>query len=133
MTERDVEFLRRAMRLAMNGRGSSEPNPSVGCVIVKDDRVIGEGFTAPFGGPHAEPRAIASVTESPAGATAYVSLEPCCHTNKKTPPCAPRLIEAKIARVVVGCLDPNPDVDGKGLAMLREAGVHIDRAAPALE
>lgn len=121
------------MRLSMNGRGSTEPNPSVGCVIVKDDRIIGEGFTAPFGGPHAEPRALESCTESPAGATAYVTLEPCCHTNKKTPPCAPRVIEAKIARVVIGCLDPNPDVDGKGIEMLRSAGIVVDRAPGPLE
>ncbi|MBC8105273.1 MAG: bifunctional diaminohydroxyphosphoribosylaminopyrimidine deaminase/5-amino-6-(5-phosphoribosylamino)uracil reductase RibD [Anaerolineae bacterium] len=133
MNDRDQYLLRHAMRLAINGRGSTEPNPSVGCVIVKSDRVIGEGFTAPFGGPHAEPRALASCIESPNGATAFASLEPCCHANKKTPPCAPRLIEAKIARVVVGCLDPNPDVDGKGVAMLRGAGIIVDRATPELE
>jgi len=133
MTGRDIEFIRRAMRLSMNGRGATEPNPSVACVIVKDDRVIGEGFTAPFGGPHAEPRALDSCTESTAGATAYVTLEPCCHTNKKTPPCVPRLIDAKIARVVVGCLDPNPNVDGKGVAMLREAGIVVDCVAGELE
>src|SRR4029434_7217072 len=121
----DHEMLRRAIRLAMNGRGRVEPNPMVGCVIVKDGRVIGEGYHAQFGGPHAEPTALASCTEPPAGATAYVTLEPCCHTNKKTPPCAPRLIEAKIARVVVGAVDPNPDVDGKGIAMLRAAGIDV--------
>src|SRR3954471_14898489 len=115
MDDRDIMFLRRALRLAMNGRGTTEPNPPVGCVIVKTGHIIGEGFTQPFGGAHAEPTALASCKESPAGATAYVSLEPCCHTNKKTPPCAPRLIEAKIARAVVGCLDPNPDVNGKGI------------------
>src|SRR6478752_3754428 len=104
----------------------------VGCVIVKDGRVIGEGFHARFGEAHAEPNALASCTESPRGATAYVTLEPCCHTNKKTPPCAPRLIEAGIARVVIGCLDPNPDVDGKGVAMLRAAGIEVNAAPPAL-
>src|SRR3954471_24442531 len=128
-------FLRRAIRLAMNGRGRVEPNPMVGCVIVgPDGRVLGEGWHDQFGGPHAEPNAraaCAAAGESPAGATAYVPLEPCCHTNKKTPPCAPRLIEAKLARVVVGCLDPNPDVNGKGIAMLRAAG--IDVVAPVLE
>src|SRR3954468_11769749 len=132
MNELDKQFLRRAMRLAMNGRGTTEPNPSVGCVIVRDGRVIGEGYTQPFGGAHAEPQALAACTESPAGATAYVTLEPCCHTNKKTPPCVPRLIEAKIARVVVACLDPNPDVDGKGLTMLRDAGIVVDRASESL-
>src|SRR3954452_5275705 len=129
--ERDIQFLRRALRLAMNGRGRVEPNPMVGCVIVKNGRVIGEGYHQEFGGPHAEPNALASCTEPPQGATAYVTLEPCCHTNKKTPPCAPRLIEAKIARVVIGCLDPNPDVNGNGVAMLRAAGIQVD--GPILE
>src|SRR5262245_40776454 len=114
----DVEMMRRAIRLAMNGRGKVEPNPMVGCVIVKDGRVIGEGFHARFGEAHAEPNALAACSESPAGATAYVTLEPCCHTNKKTPPCAPRLIEARIARIVYGTTDPNPQVNGRGLLML---------------
>ena len=108
-------YLRRAIRLAMNGRGRVEPNPMVGCVIVKNDRIIGEGFHQQYGHPHAEPQALASCIESPEGATAYVTLEPCCHINKQTPPCAPRLIAAKMARVVIGCLDPNPDVNGKGV------------------
>jgi diaminohydroxyphosphoribosylaminopyrimidine deaminase / 5-amino-6-(5-phosphoribosylamino)uracil reductase len=128
VTTEDEQFLRRAIRLAMNGRGSTEPNPSVGCVIVKNGRVLGEGHTQPFGGAHAEPTALANCTEDPAGATAYVTLEPCCHTNKKTPPCTPRLIAAKIARVVSGCLDPNPDVNGKGLAQLRAAGIEVTEA-----
>jgi diaminohydroxyphosphoribosylaminopyrimidine deaminase/5-amino-6-(5-phosphoribosylamino)uracil reductase len=124
--------MRRALRLAMNGRGRVEPNPMVGCIIVsKDGRVIGEGYHQQFGGPHAEPNALAACTESPAGATAYVTLEPCCHANKKTPPCAPRLIEARLGRVVVGCLDPNPEVNGKGVAMLRAAGIRVD--GPLLE
>src|SRR4051794_4012540 len=128
----DEQHLRRAIRLAMNGRGRVEPNPMVGCVIVaRDGRVIGEGYHQQFGGPHAEPNALASCTESPQGATAYVTLEPCCHTNKKTPPCTPRLIGAKISRVVLGCLDPNPDVNGNGVRLLREAGVEVD--GPLLE
>src|SRR3954464_11123579 len=130
--EIDRQFMRRGIRLAMNGRGRVEPNPMVGCVIVSaDGRVIGEGYHREFGGPHAEPNALAGGTESPAGATAYVTLEPCCHTNKKTPPCAPRLIEAKIGRVVVGCLDPNAEVNGKGVATLRAAGIQVD--GPLLE
>jgi diaminohydroxyphosphoribosylaminopyrimidine deaminase/5-amino-6-(5-phosphoribosylamino)uracil reductase len=116
----------------MNGRGRVEPNPMVGCVIVnRDGRVIGQGHTQPPGGPHAEPTALANCTESADGATAYVTLEPCCHTNKRTPPCTPRLIEAKIARVVYGCLDPNPEVNGNGIAMLRAAGIRVD--GPVLE
>src|SRR4029453_5681183 len=129
--ELDEQFIRRAIRLAMNGRGRIEPNPMVGCVLVKDGRVIGEGYHAQFGGAHAEPTALAACAESPAGATAYVTLEPCCHLNKKTPPCVPRLIAAGIKRVVVGCIDPNPDVNGKGLAMLRDAGIEV--VGPLLE
>lgn len=124
--EEDIQFLRRAIRLAMNGRGAVEPNPMVGCVIVRDGRVIGEGVHAKFGGSHAEPAALAACRESPRGATVYVTLEPCCHLNKKTPPCVPRLIDAGVARVVTGCLDPNPDVNGRGLAMLRNAGIQVD-------
>jgi len=122
----DAQIMSRAIRLAMHGRGATEPNPSVGCVLVKDGRVIGEGRTQPFGGAHAEPTALASCKESTEGATAYVTLEPCCHTNKKTPPCVPALIEAKIARVVVGCVDPNPEVNGKGMEQLRAAGISVD-------
>src|SRR5947209_18440022 len=121
----DEQMIRRAIALAMRGRGGVEPNPMVGCVIVKDGRVIGEGWHQRFGGPHAEPKALAACTESPAGATAYVTLEPCCHTNKKTPPCVPRLIEGKLARVVVGCLDPNHQIAGRGVAQLREAGIDV--------
>src|ERR671914_1529433 len=120
------QWMRRAIRLAMNGRGRVEPNPMVGCVIVKGGRVIGEGYHERFGGPHAEPNALAACAaagEPTEGATAYVTLEPCCHTNKKTPPCAPKLITAGVGRVVVGCLDPNPEVNGKGLAMLRAARI----------
>jgi diaminohydroxyphosphoribosylaminopyrimidine deaminase / 5-amino-6-(5-phosphoribosylamino)uracil reductase len=125
----DEQMMRRAIRLAMNGRGRVEPNPMVAAVLVKDGRVIGEGFHTHFGGPHAEPAALAACAaagESPGGATAYVTLEPCCHTNKKTPPCVPALIDAGISRVVVGCVDPNPDVNGKSLDILRAAGVEVD-------
>lgn len=127
-TPSDELFLRRAIRLAMNGRGLVEPNPMVGCVLVKNGQIIGEGWHGQFGGPHAEPTALAdcrSHGNSPEGATAYVTLEPCCHTNKKTPPCVPALIEAKVARGVIGCLDPNPDVNGKGVTLLRDAGIEV--------
>ena len=131
MSDADIEFLRRANRLAMLGRGRVEPNPMVGCVIVKDGKIIGEGYHARFGGPHAEPTALAACTENCSGATAYVTLEPCCHTNKKTPPCAPRLIAAGIRRVVIGSLDPNPQVNGNGVKMLKDAGVEV--IGPILE
>lgn len=127
-SEPDERFLRRALRLAMNGRGRVEPNPMVGCVLARDGQIIGEGYHQQFGGPHAEPTALADCRRrgnAPAGATAYVTLEPCCHTNKKTPPCAPRLIEAKVARVVIGCLDPNPEVNGAGAEMLQAAGIEV--------
>jgi diaminohydroxyphosphoribosylaminopyrimidine deaminase/5-amino-6-(5-phosphoribosylamino)uracil reductase len=125
-TDLDATMMRRAIRLAMNARGQAEPNPSVGVVIARGDRVIGEGCTSAYGGAHAEPTALAACTESPAGATAYTTLEPCCHTNKKTPPCVPALIAAKIARVVVGCVDPNPSVNGQGIEQLRAAGIAVD-------
>ncbi len=121
----DESFLARAIELAAKGRGLVEPNPLVGCLFVKDGRVIGEGYHHAFGGPHAEAEALAACTESPAGATAYVNLEPCSHTNKKTPPCAPRLIAARIKRVVIGCEDPNPAVAGRGIEQLRAAGIEI--------
>jgi diaminohydroxyphosphoribosylaminopyrimidine deaminase/5-amino-6-(5-phosphoribosylamino)uracil reductase len=135
-SDTDEQFMRRALRLAMIGRGRVEPNPMVGCVIVRDGAVIGEGYHEQFGGPHAEPNALADCIvkdDDPRGATAYVTLEPCCHTNKKTPPCAPRLIEAGVARVVIGCLDPNPDVNGNGVAALRAAGIRVDGPVPGAE
>jgi len=132
-TPEDAAFVREAIRLATAGRGRVEPNPMVGCVLVKNGRVIGRGIHERFGGPHAEPTALASCTESPAGATAYVTLEPCCHLNKKTPPCVPQLLAAGVVRVVVGCLDPNPEVDGKGVAQLRGAGVLVDLAPADVE
>lgn len=125
-SEVDVQYMRRAIRLAMNGRGRVEPNPMVGCVIVKEGRVIGEGYHQQYGQPHAEPNALAACSESPAGATVYVTLEPCCHPNKKTPPCAPKLIEAKVGRVVVGCIDPNLNVRGAGVEKLRKAGIDVN-------
>jgi diaminohydroxyphosphoribosylaminopyrimidine deaminase / 5-amino-6-(5-phosphoribosylamino)uracil reductase len=128
MLNSDDQFMHRAIRLAMAGRGSVEPNPMVGCVIVKNGQIIGEGFHAKFGSPHAEPNALASCTEDPHGAIAYVTLEPCCHLNKQTPPCAPRLIQAGISRVVIGCLDPYPEVNGKGAQMLRDAGIQVDQS-----
>ncbi len=122
----DAEFMRRAIDLATRGRGSVEPNPMVGCVIVREGQVIGEGYHRKFGQPHAEANALEACGEKAQGATAYASLEPCCHRNKKTPPCAARLIAAKIGRVVAACHDPNPLVSGRGIAQLREAGIEVD-------
>ncbi len=113
-----------ALSLGRRGLGRVWPNPSVGCVIVKDGRVVGRGRTADGGRPHAEPQALAMAGTAAKGATAYVTLEPCAHFGK-TPPCANALIEAGVARVVIACKDPDPRVNGGGSAMLRAAGIDV--------
>ncbi len=122
MTEQ--EYMRRAIALAEKGRGRVNPNPLVGAVIVKDGRIIGEGYHARYGELHAERAAIGNLTESAEGATIYVTLEPCCHHGKQ-PPCTQAILEQKIARVVIGSRDPNPLVAGKGADLLRKAGVEV--------
>lgn len=119
-------FMQRALDLAERGKGSVRPNPLVGCVLVHEEKIIGEGYHQQYGGPHAEVNAIASVIDSKllAKATAYVSLEPCSHYGK-TPPCANLLIEKGIKSVVVATLDPNPLVAGKGVKLLQEAGISV--------
>lgn len=112
----------RALQLARMGRYTTSPNPRVGCVLVRDGRVIGEGYHAKAGEPHAEVNALRQAGDA-RGATAYVTLEPCAHFGR-TPPCAQGLIDAGVARVVAGMRDPNPLVAGKGLAMLEAAGIH---------
>ncbi len=124
LTELDQKMMRRALKLARKGEGRVEPNPMVGCVIVHNGRVIGEGYHRRFGGPHAEIEALRACKRNPRGATVYVSLEPCCH-HGKTPPCTDALIDAGVARVVVPLRDPNPDVYGKGLRRLRAAGIEV--------
>jgi len=121
----DEQHLRRALRLARRGQGRVEPNPMVGCVLVRNGQVIGEGYHRRFGGPHAEVEALRACRASARGATAYVTLEPCCH-HGKTPPCTEALIAAGIARVVAPVMDPNPAVAGRGFARLRAAGLHVD-------
>jgi diaminohydroxyphosphoribosylaminopyrimidine deaminase/5-amino-6-(5-phosphoribosylamino)uracil reductase len=123
-TERDARHMSRAIALAAEGRGRTSPNPLVGAVIVKDGRTIGEGFHAAAGEPHAERMALAACTEDPAGATLYVSLEPCCHTGR-TPPCTEAIVAAGIARVVVASDDPTEKAAGRGLGMLRDEGVEV--------
>ena len=120
----DERFMARALELAGRGRYTVSPNPMVGCVIVRDDRIIAEAHHERAGDPHAEVLAIRAAGESVAGATAYVSLEPCSHEGR-TPPCADALIEAGIRRVVVATHDPNPDVHGTGLARMRSAGIEV--------
>ncbi|MBQ7432660.1 MAG: bifunctional diaminohydroxyphosphoribosylaminopyrimidine deaminase/5-amino-6-(5-phosphoribosylamino)uracil reductase RibD [Lachnospiraceae bacterium] len=121
----DQDYMHRAIELARKGTGFTNPNPLVGAVIVKDGRIIGEGYHARYGEPHAERNAIASLTESAEGATLYVTLEPCCHYGK-TPPCTEAILEQNIARVVIGSRDPNPLVSGKGAALLRQHGILVE-------
>ena len=120
----DKDYMLRAIELAKKGEGFTNPNPLVGAVIVKDNRIIGEGYHERYAELHAERNAIASLKESAEGATIYVTLEPCCHYGK-TPPCTEAIIENKIAKVVIGSRDPNPKVAGKGAKILREAGIEV--------
>ena len=121
----DHEFMARALRLAELGLYSSTPNPRVGCVIVKDGVVVGEGWHRRAGEAHAEIHALQAAGEQARGATAYVTLEPCSH-HGRTPPCADALIAAGVSRVVAAMQDPNPQVSGRGLALLRNAGIVTD-------
>lgn len=118
----DQRHLRRALQLAAQGEGFVEPNPMVGCVIVRDDQVVGEGWHEAFGGPHAEVSALRAAGDLARGATLYVTLEPCRHTGK-TPPCTQAILAAGVARVVIAAGDPFPQVDGGGIADLQAAGV----------
>jgi len=128
MPKTDQHYMSLAVRAAQNGQGCVEPNPMVGCVIVADDQVIGMGWHEKYGGPHAEVNAIASVKAELkgklAGATAYVSLEPCSHQGK-TGPCCDAVIASKIARVVIAVVDPNPQVSGQGIAKMQAAGIEV--------
>lgn len=120
----EEQFMKRAIELAKQGAGWTAPNPLVGAVVVKNGRIIGEGYHRKYGELHAERNALAACTEDPAGATLYVTLEPCCHYGK-TPPCTEIIIEKKIAKVVIGSRDPNPKVAGKGARILREHGIEV--------
>jgi diaminohydroxyphosphoribosylaminopyrimidine deaminase/5-amino-6-(5-phosphoribosylamino)uracil reductase len=121
----DHEFMARALRLAEHGLFSTSPNPRVGCVIVKDGLVVGEGWHHRAGEAHAEINALQAAGEAAGGATAYVTLEPCSH-HGRTPPCAEALIAAKVGRVVAAMQDPNPQVAGEGLAQIRQAGIRVE-------
>ncbi|HEX4208890.1 MAG TPA: bifunctional diaminohydroxyphosphoribosylaminopyrimidine deaminase/5-amino-6-(5-phosphoribosylamino)uracil reductase RibD [Candidatus Binataceae bacterium] len=121
---RDDDFMREALTLAEAALGLTTPNPAVGCVIVRGGAIIGRGVTGAGGRPHGETQALAEAGELARGATAYVSLEPCGHQGQ-TPPCARALIEAGVTRVVVGSRDPYPAVRGRGIAMLRRAGIEV--------
>lgn len=118
-------YINRCFELAKKGLGSTSPNPIVGCVIVKDGNVLAEGFHKKAGTPHAEADALNKINDQGQGATLYCNLEPCCHTAKKTPPCAQRIIKAGIKKVVISNLDPNPEVAGRGVKILQDAGIEV--------
>lgn len=124
METEDIRYMNRAIELADRGKGWVNPNPLVGAVLVKDGRIIGEGWHERYGGLHAERNAFKHCGEDPVGATLYVTLEPCCHYGK-TPPCTEAILEHRIARVVVGLTDPNPLVAGEGMEILRRAGIEV--------
>ena len=125
-TERTPEdYMQMVLELARQGEGKVSPNPMVGCVVVKEGRVIATGYHEAYGGYHAERNALLHCTEDPTGAELYVNLEPCCHYGK-TPPCTEIILEKKIKKVYVGCLDSNPKVAGKGIEILREHGVAVE-------
>jgi diaminohydroxyphosphoribosylaminopyrimidine deaminase/5-amino-6-(5-phosphoribosylamino)uracil reductase len=125
MVTDDYRHMARAIQLARRGLYTTDPNPRVGCVLTRDGQVVGEGFHRRAGEPHAERNALAQAGDLARGATAYVSLEPCCHYGR-TPPCTEGLMEAGVSRVVAAMLDPNPQVAGQGLARLRHAGIAVE-------
>ena len=131
-TPEDHALMSRALALTERGRETATPNPSVGCVIAKDGRVIGEGWHERAGEPHAEAHALAECMEAAAGATVYVTLEPCSHQGR-TGPCTEKLIAARVGRVVAAVQDPYPEVNGRGLARLREAGIAVEVGLMAAE
>lgn len=124
----DTEFMKKALRLALRGEGCTSPNPMVGAVCVLGGRIVGRGYHKKAGFPHAEIEAFADAAKkgvSLKGATLYVTLEPCCHTEKLTPPCTDAIIASGVSDVVVGTVDPNPKVSGRGVAKLRENGISV--------
>ena len=121
----DADWMRAAIALAGRGRALSSPNPSVGCVLVRQGRVVGRGWTARGGRPHGEAMALDQAGDAARGATAYVTLEPCAHDSARGPACADLLITAGLARVVIGCQDPDPRTNGAGITRLRAAGITV--------
>ncbi|HEY6098524.1 MAG TPA: bifunctional diaminohydroxyphosphoribosylaminopyrimidine deaminase/5-amino-6-(5-phosphoribosylamino)uracil reductase RibD [Anaeromyxobacter sp.] len=131
-TAEDARWMARALDLARRGLGETNPNPVVGCVLVKRGRVVGEGWHRRAGGPHAEVLALRAAGAAARGATAYVTLEPCAHQGR-TPPCAPAVVASGVRRVVAALRDPNPAVNGRGLAALRRAGLEVTAGVAADE
>ncbi len=125
--------MRAAIALAGRGRALSSPNPAVGCILLREDRVIARGWTDRGGRPHAEAMALEAAGEAARGATAYVTLEPCAHTSARGPACADLLIQAGVARVVIAVQDPDPRTNGDGIARLRAAGIAVDTGVAEAE
>jgi len=123
--EQSEVLMRRVLELAKEGQGAVNPNPLVGALLLKDDRIIGEGAHRKYGKAHAEVEALNSTTESPEGATLYVNLEPCTYDGK-TPPCVPAIIQSGVSKVIIANSDPNPRVNGKGILQLRKAGLDVE-------
>jgi diaminohydroxyphosphoribosylaminopyrimidine deaminase/5-amino-6-(5-phosphoribosylamino)uracil reductase len=124
-TEKDIFFIKRALNLAAHAEGKTSPNPMVGAVLVKGDKIIAEDFHKKAGEPHAEALAIEKAKKDAKGSTLYVTLEPCCHLDKRTPPCTKAIIEAGIKKVVVAMRDPNPKVSGSGISELKRHGIEV--------
>lgn len=127
----DARWMGAAIALGTRGRGRTAPNPSVGCVIVKDDRVVGRGWTQPGGRPHAEAMALEAAGDAAQGAMLYVTLEPCCHPSERGPACADLIADSSVSRVVAALTDPDPRTNGGGFDRLRTAGVAIETGAEA--
>lgn len=127
MSQYDEKFMRRALRLARRGLGKTSPNPMVGAVIVRNGEIVGEGFHAGPGRPHAEVVALDQAGVRARGATLYINLEPCCHTDKRTPPCTEAVIRSGVLRVVAAMADPNPMVSGRGFETISRAGIQVTR------
>lgn len=124
-SQKDFEFMAEAVHLAALAQGKTRPNPQVGAVLVKNGKIVGRGFHKKAGTPHAEIHAIQDAAHSTQSSTLYVTLEPCCHTKKRTPPCVKAVLAAGIKKVYVAQLDPNPQVSGKGVQALRQAGIEV--------
>jgi diaminohydroxyphosphoribosylaminopyrimidine deaminase/5-amino-6-(5-phosphoribosylamino)uracil reductase len=125
MNKRDEQYMHMALRLAAKAKGRTSPNPMVGAVVVKDGKVISRGYHRKAGEPHAEAIALKKAGRTARGATLYVTLEPCSHTKKRTPPCTPLVIQSGVKRVVVGMVDPNPHVSGGGIKAIETAGIEV--------
>lgn len=129
-------YMKKVFELARKGIGHVSPNPLVGALVIKDEKILGQGFHEKHGGPHAEINAIEDALKNHhdlTGATLYINLEPCCHTDKLTPPCAPVILKNKLKKVVISNLDPNPKVNGKGIQFLKENGIDVEVGTLASE